>query len=187
MTVSNDHDSGRRPDDATRLDDPTLLECLRAGEESAFEIVYDACAASLLRFAYSYVRSTTVAQDVVADTFAHLYQNVVRAAAQSDALSLGLPIAADRPSTTTYTFDLAALTRGILSMQDPHVMATLDGTPIEDAIRECDNWRAQYPNPSDWMVHRARLRVVAFVQDLETSDVLQAAVVQVPSDSAVHP
>lgn len=55
------------------FDDPTVLQRLRAGDAGAFDLVYNTYASALVRFVYSYVLSTAVAQDVVADTFAHLW------------------------------------------------------------------------------------------------------------------
>lgn len=59
---------------AARLEHPALLDALHAGDEEAYNTIYLAYAAMLLRFAYSYVGSHAVAEDVVADTFVHLWE-----------------------------------------------------------------------------------------------------------------
>jgi RNA polymerase sigma-70 factor (ECF subfamily) len=65
--------NGEQQNISNVLDDATLLERLRAGDDAAFDVVYSTYASGLVRFAYSYVGSTAAAQDVVAETFAHLW------------------------------------------------------------------------------------------------------------------
>jgi len=61
------------PHDADAGDESQLVQRLRNGEEAAFDAVYDQYAEALLRFVARYTSSPAIAQDVVADTFAHLW------------------------------------------------------------------------------------------------------------------
>jgi hypothetical protein len=103
-----------------------------------------------------------------------IYQNVVRAEAQSDSLSMGVPIDARQPSHTTYSFDVAAIEAGVNCIHDADCVARAWGPDTAMA----HDYERRHPDPRDWQIDRSQLRVVAFVQDLETSDVLQAAEVK---------
>ena len=72
MSERNDPDQNVRP--SAHIDDPVLLERLRAGDEAAYDAIYEAYVVSLVRFAYSYVGSAAAAEDVVADTFVHVWE-----------------------------------------------------------------------------------------------------------------
>jgi hypothetical protein len=120
-------------------------------------------------------------------TESRIYQNVVRAAALNDTLPLGLAVDATRPARTTYRFDLAAIEAGIRAAGDPVFWAKLWGESVQETAPIANDLVAQHPDPRDWRMDRSHLKVVAFVQDLETSDVLQAAVATVPSTRGCAP
>ena len=60
---------------AASLDECDLALRIRAGDESACEALYRAYRAPLWRFAYSYVRSPEVAEELVQDVFLALWRN----------------------------------------------------------------------------------------------------------------
>ena len=60
---------------AGSLEESDLLLRIRAGDESACEALYRRYRAPLWRFAYSYVRSPEVAEELVQDVFLALWRN----------------------------------------------------------------------------------------------------------------
>src|SRR6476661_5082851 len=63
---------------AASADDQRLLDSLRAGDESAFEMLIDRYHSSLLRLAMFYVPSRAVAEDVVQETWLGVLQGLAR-------------------------------------------------------------------------------------------------------------
>ena len=63
---------------AASADDQSLVDSLRAGDESAFEILIDRYHNSLLRLAMFYVPSRAVAEDVVQETWLGVLQGLAR-------------------------------------------------------------------------------------------------------------
>jgi hypothetical protein len=102
-----------------------------------------------------------------------IYTNVVQDAAHDDSLSLGLSLGGALPTTVSYSFDLAAIQAARTQDRDEPFVA--DSTNLADVY-----WGMTFPDPRDWHLDRTRLFVVAFVQDLETGNVLQAARMKVP-------
>jgi hypothetical protein len=102
-----------------------------------------------------------------------LYTNVVQDAAHDDTLELGLPLRGAAPVTLTYSFDLAEIQAGRWAERD-------EGLNTEPNNLPDMTWRINFPDPRDWELDRTRLHVVAFVQDLETGDILQAVRAKVP-------
>lgn len=104
-----------------------------------------------------------------------VYTNVVRAAAYTDSLPLGLPLATtDSATTIVYAFDVDQLNRDLQTQRDP--AASVFTLAKEDIVAMF----APFPDARDWHVDPDRLFVVVFVQDLDTSEVLQAATMRVP-------
>jgi RNA polymerase sigma-70 factor (family 1) len=64
------------------LDESELVLRIRAGDESACETLYRSYRGPLWRFAYSYVRSPEVAEELVQDVFLALWRNRSEAGAQ---------------------------------------------------------------------------------------------------------
>lgn len=67
---------------AGSLDESDLVLRIRAGDESACEALYRAYRAPLWRFAYSYVRSPEVAEELVQEIFLSLWRNRAEAGAR---------------------------------------------------------------------------------------------------------
>jgi len=63
------------------LEESSLVLRIRAGDESACETLYRACRGPLWRFAYSYVRSPEVAEELVQEVFLALWRNRAEAGA----------------------------------------------------------------------------------------------------------
>jgi RNA polymerase sigma-70 factor, ECF subfamily len=63
---------------AASADDQRLVESLRAGDESAFEMLIDRYHNSLLRLAMFYVPNRSVAEDVVQETWLGVLQGLAR-------------------------------------------------------------------------------------------------------------
>lgn len=110
-----------------------------------------------------------------------IYQNVVRAVAQNDTMPLGIPLAPDvatHPAILSYTFDLGAIEAGIRGGRDAQWIMTHDpdGDYADRAIAAhyAARYRKTFDDDRDWTLDRSRLHVVAFIQDLETGDILQA-------------
>jgi hypothetical protein len=154
------------------------LQVVPAGDRLTVQVAVGSIAGHHRRLA---LRIALVADTVRVRTGTEkrLYQNVVQAEAQSDSLSLGVPIDAMQPSRTTYTFDVAAIEAGVNCIHDVDCFARAAWDPDTALEHDMANgYTRQYPDPRDWQIDRSQLRVVAFVQDLETSDVLQAAEVK---------
>jgi len=115
-------------------------------------------------------------------SYRRIYQNVARAYNHADGYPMGVPFTAAEQTELHYTFDVAAVQNDILAARD--VDARLALNPMEwDRARmsaERDAVIARFQDPRDWLVDRAHLYVVAFVQDLESGEVLQAVRVKVP-------
>jgi RNA polymerase sigma-70 factor (ECF subfamily) len=62
----------------SNADDQRLVDSLRAGDESAFEVLIDRYHSSLLRLAMFYVPSRAVAEDVVQETWLGVLQGLAR-------------------------------------------------------------------------------------------------------------
>lgn len=113
-------------------------------------------------------------------TLRRVYHNVVRAAAATDRMSLGIPLPAHPGAPIPYTFDLAAIQAGMLAGRNADSLSRYHELDRGNMVRWRDDYIARFFDPRDWQLNRARLSVVAFVQDLETGEVLQAARVKVP-------
>jgi len=106
--------------------------------------------------------------------------NPVLSMSHTPALPLGLPLPAQEKVPVDYTFDLTAIQRGITAQRtsdgwqrwsDAHQFG-MDGTS------QRDNTLMTYPDPRDWQIDWSHVFLVALVQDVHTSDILQA--VRVP-------
>jgi len=106
-------------------------------------------------------------------TIRRIYQNVVRGVAQNDTLSLGLPFPHALPATISYTFDVGRMEQRLRAALDP-MARRRSGESEEDAEFASRWYRLSYSDPRDWTIRRSRLHVVAFVQDVETGEILQA-------------
>jgi hypothetical protein len=149
------------------------------------------------RHAHLALRLVLVQDTVVVrgGTNRRVYFNAVRAAAQAEGLPIGLPMPTmDSPGTVAsiaYTFDVAALNRALQEQHDPVAFArsllgsNMSAEELAENAKDCARLIAPFPDPRDWAIDPARLSVVAFVQDLDTSEVLQAAVVKVPALASV--
>jgi hypothetical protein len=102
-----------------------------------------------------------------------IYTNVVQDAAHDDTLELGLPLGGRVPVALTYSFDLAEIQKSRWLERDRGL--TTDSANLADM-----EYRMNYPDPRDWDIDRTRLHVAAFVQDLDTGDILQAVQAKVP-------
>jgi hypothetical protein len=128
----------------------------------------------------------TLVQDtvrVMGATNRRLQYAVVRAAAQAPGLPIGVPLTGKvgGHQTAHYRFDLAALAAQYVSQRTP--AATLRRLYPVDSIykqqlaqkeRMWDAWVSALPDPADSRIDRNRLHVVAFIQDLDTGEILQA-------------
>jgi hypothetical protein len=103
-----------------------------------------------------------------------MYTNVVQDAAHDDTLSLGLPLRGSLPISVEYAFDLSAIQAARNIDRDESLV--IDSTNLANV-----SWRLNFPDPRDWLLDRNRLFVVAFVQDLDTGDVLHAIRTRVPA------
>jgi hypothetical protein len=110
-----------------------------------------------------------------------LYSNVLRDHAVTPELPLGLPLAA-APARTVHTFDIAKLREELSAQRDVRV-AVRFVYPAEKATDNVEFTKSmfdRFPDARDWGINPDRLHVVAFVQDLETGDILQGAMTRVP-------
>jgi hypothetical protein len=108
--------------------------------------------------------------------------NVVRRFAQTEQYPLGLPIAADKPSTTSWTFDLDEIQKSVQLGRDTEKAAHFSrDTVTEEIIKGFKEWTDRFPDVRDWSLNPARLHIVAFVQDLETGEILQGAESRIPA------
>jgi hypothetical protein len=139
-----------------------------------------------------YVRLVLLEDTVrlIFDTSAHAVHRtkvehymVVRSAARTAALPLGLPLHAPRGhGTVTYTFDVGRLQRDLLA--NKHIgMGMIPASQLTpdraEEIEEMKRIFALFPDDRNWMLDSTRLHVVAFVQDPRTGDILQAQMVRV--------
>jgi hypothetical protein len=110
-----------------------------------------------------------------------IYTNVVQWAADGDCLALGTRLTGPLPKIIPYTFDLAVVQAARTEEWNEGFGKDLDSTRLPNL-----SWRVEYPDPRDWQMDRTRLHVVAFVQDLDTGDVLQAIRMKVPIVAALQ-
>jgi len=124
-------------------------------------------------------------------TTRRLYLNVVRSAAQTDSLALGLPLRIVpniSPTVVRHSFNVAALHAALLEWRDPEaLMERIPQLTRENAREWANDFQRQHPDARDFSIDRSRLHVIAFVQDLETGDILQSAVMKVPADGRPIP
>jgi hypothetical protein len=113
---------------------------------------------------------------------------VVRAEAQSPGLPMGIPLVgpAGGRQTAQYRFDLAQIAEQYAGQMNPAVyfrkLYPVDSVykkQVEDFTAKWSMSLAQIPDPANAVIHRDRLHVVAFVQDLDTGEILQATRVAV--------
>jgi hypothetical protein len=139
-----------------------------------------------------YVRLVLLEDTVrlIFDTSAHAVHRtktehymVVRSAARTAALPLGLPLQTPHGhGRVTYTFDVARLQRELLANKQlgmgliPASQLTPDRA---EEIEEMKRIFALFPDGRNWTLDPARLHVVAFVQDPRTGEILQAQMVPV--------
>jgi hypothetical protein len=110
-----------------------------------------------------------------------VYTNVVRRAAGNKDHSLGLPISESSPSTTAWTFDLAEIQRTFLVGYDPKkALPYVDSAARSESIKLYKEWSDRFPDVNDWKMDLSHLHIVAFVQDLDTGEILQGAELKVP-------
>jgi hypothetical protein len=119
-----------------------------------------------------------------------VHLNVARSIARSEQYPLGLPISATEPSRSTYRFDLDEIQRQLERVRDPRTFHEFTfGRDHEfdprDSISLAGEYLGQFPDSRDWKMNTARLYVLAFVQDLETGEVLQGSFVRVPRQGSV--
>lgn len=107
-------------------------------------------------------------------TLRRIYQNIVRGVGQNDTLALGLAFPNVRPATVSYTFDVGATEQRLRAVGDPARSRQLYGWDSSDAEDARLHYRLPHPDIRDWTINRARLHVIAFVQDLATGEILQA-------------
>ena len=113
-----------------------------------------------------------------------LHYNVVRAVAHRPPVRWGLPLQV--PGTVQYTFDVAAIQRRHLEYYRGGVKAIVDSIPRDNkwliGNGSHDVFASQlprFPDEHDWRMNPKRLHVVAYVQDAQTGEILQAAMVPV--------
>jgi hypothetical protein len=104
---------------------------------------------------------------------------VVRAAARDATHAMGLPL--HGKGTLSYTFDLAKVQARILRWWQLG-MGAAPGSESEAAgAEDLKTLFSVFAEKENWLIDPARLRVVAFVQDAKTGDVLQAAMIPIPA------
>lgn len=123
-------------------------------------------------------------------TTRRLHYGVVRAASQSPGLVLGVPLTFDAAGKASahYTFWLDSIQAQYTNERTlQYVLAHRSfpsgplKTPAQYAELFADMFHPElFPDADDWIVHQARLHVVAFVQDLDSGEILQA--VMLPLD-----
>jgi len=130
-------------------------------------------------------------------TVRRLMFNTVFAVSHSDGLSLGLPLPVNAADAVHYTFDLAALERGIAGQRTTETWRTFlaqnDFWRTQDldvaarAIEERNGAFVKFPDPRDWQVDWSHVFLVALAQDLDTGDILQALRMPLQlSETAIH-
>lgn len=124
---------------------------------------------------------------VVGATNRRLQYAVVRAATKSPGMPMGIPLTgpAGGHQTAQYRFDLAEIAAQYVGQLHPdvyfHTLYPVDSVYKKQVAEFTEKWAqsfAMIPDPSDAVIHRDRLEVVAFIQDLDTGEILQA--VRVP-------
>jgi hypothetical protein len=105
-----------------------------------------------------------------------IYTNVVQDAAHNDTLSLGLPLQGSLPTTISHAFDLAAIQAARTAERDDEFV--VNATNLASV-----GMGTTFPDPRDWQLDRSRLHLVAFVQDLDTGEVLNAVRMKVPAST----
>jgi len=117
-----------------------------------------------------------------------VHHMVVRADAHTKTLSLGLPLRV--PGTIEYTFDMAAVQSrfvryhkfGIDSIAPWDFRTWQESKVVKiwnpDHKKSTEEELVKFPDERDWRMDPLRLHVVAFVQDAESAEVLQAVMVQ---------
>jgi hypothetical protein len=168
------------------------LRVTRAGGTITLTAMIDSVRGERHRLAFRAV----LVQDTVTlrgGTNRRVYINVVRAVAYSDSLPLGLPLTLTPSSATiTHHFDIDAINQRLVHERDPLLSVRAMYGKSVDQISTIDLARlvkeraadlALFPDDRDWRVEPDRLFVVAFVQDLETGEILQAAMERVPGSS----
>jgi hypothetical protein len=128
-------------------------------------------------------------------TVRRVHVNVVRGFASAETFPLGIPVDSAADTTATFAFDLATIQKNILAGRDSAWAAQAESRPTRAKPR----WRRaktppdvmeyvnRFPDVRDWTMNRARLHVVAFVQNIETGEILQAVMVRVPeTDGTAH-
>jgi hypothetical protein len=100
---------------------------------------------------------------------------IVYASAHTPALALGLPLPG--PGTAKYTFDVAAIQHRILRIRQGETkwVSEVFAKDKEEMLKAI----ARHPDDRDWRLNPLRLHVVALVQDAQSGEVLQAAMVPV--------
>ena len=116
-----------------------------------------------------------------------LHFQVVRAVARTKSVIWGLPLQV--PGTVQYTFDVAAIQRRHLRYYRRGSQAFWDMYPDGSTFvgfvhkkKDGDGWKGFFdcfPDERDWRMNPTRLHVVAYVQDAQTGEILQAATVPV--------
>ena len=109
---------------------------------------------------------------------------VVRSVASAPKVSLGVPL--HGPGSLAYTFDVAAVQQSLVRNRGLG-LADIVGASAADTAIAMDAWQVMpvFRDAHNWGIDRARLHVVAFVQDAHTGDVLQTQIVPVqPARSA---
>ena len=120
-----------------------------------------------------------------------VHHMVVRAFAHTDKILMALPLKA--PGTVEYTFNMAAVQAQALSGttrvgsrrwstgRGAMVMSLRLGLGALEPREATERQLAKFPDERDWRMDPLRLHVVAFVQDAETAEVLQAVMVNLGS------
>jgi hypothetical protein len=130
-------------------------------------------------------------------TTRRLHYGVVRAASQSPGLALGMPLTFDATGTanTQYTFWLDSIQAQYSNQRTlQYVLAhrTFPSGPVKTPAQYAELFGdmfhpEMFPDADDWIVHRTRLHVVAFVQDLESGEILQTVMVPVDGSQGSQP
>jgi len=122
-----------------------------------------------------------------------LQYSVVRGAAQSPGLPMGLPLsgAGGGRQTVEYHFDLDTIAAQYVSQRTPretlrklYPVDSVFQQQLEQKERSWNAWVSAMPDPADSRIDRDRLHVIAFVQDLDTGDILQATRVALGENAA---
>jgi len=146
--------AGRQPSRDTRdpdlphdeRADADLVARIRSGDRAAFDALYSRYARRLIGFAYTYVRSTETAEDIVANLFVHLW--VDRDRWEIHGILKAYLFAAVRRRALNYVRDQSRADRALALVQDDaaavmgqvpgpfEIDAALDTTARHAALRE---------------------------------------------------